>query len=255
MTLEELTKALGLDTEDNKEKAGILKKEFNSKVKEVNTLNQQIETYKNGEESAKKNATNLEIVTKAFGLDFNAKDVDKMIEERKDAIVKEAGGGNTPEEFKEQKRTLTKTQRALDEANGTIATLTEQLNAEKTQRITTTKRNAIHKALVDNNAIKPDMFVDMFVDKVNVDDDGKTMTIKDDVGNDLSISDFITDWAKDNPELIKKDVNSGKGSGANGNGGNSADGGVSTFMQDLINRNKTTDSQHEGQSFSELFGA
>ena len=66
MTLEELTKALGLDTDENKEKAGILKKEFNAKVKEVNTLNQQIETYKNGEESAKKNATNLEIVTKAL---------------------------------------------------------------------------------------------------------------------------------------------------------------------------------------------
>ena len=252
MTLEELTKTLGLDTDENKDKAGVLKKAFNEKLKEVNTLRKEIETYKANEEVAKKNALNLDIVTKAFGLDFNAKDVDKMIEERRDAIVKDAGGGTTPEEIKKQQRELTKTQRALAEANEQVTTLTEQLNAEKTHRITTTKRNAIHKALVDNNAIKPDMFVDMFVDKVMVDDDGKTMTIKDDAGNDLSINDYITDWAKDNPELIKKDVNHGQGTGSSGNGSNNTNG-ISQFMQDIIKKNATK-GQQDNRSLTEMFG-
>lgn len=255
MTLEELTKALGLDTDENKDKASTLKKEFNARSKEVNTLKDEVAKLKENEEVAKKNNANLDIVTKAFGLDFSAKDVDKMIEERRDAIVKEAGGGQTPEEIKKLQRELTKAKRSLDDSEKQISTLTEQLNEEKTQRITTTKRNAINKALVANNAIKPTMFVDMFVDKVNVDEDGKTMTIKDDAGNDLSISDYIADWAHDNPEFIKKDVNGGKGTGSNGNGGNNDGNGVSAFMKDIISANNTNaNGANAGHSLEEMFG-
>ena len=53
MTLEELSKALGLDTEENKEKFGILKKEYNAmskaqkdSAKKIETLEAQIEENK-----------------------------------------------------------------------------------------------------------------------------------------------------------------------------------------------------------------
>ena len=111
----------------------------------------------------------------------------------------------------------------------------------------------IHKALVDNHAIKPTMFVDMFLDKVIVDDDGETMTMKDDVGNELSINDAIADWAKNNPELIKEDIKGGTGSGSNGSGKNGSNG-VSDFMKDLITGSNNSNGAGGGKSLTELFG-
>ena len=43
MTLEELTKALGLDTEDNKDKASILQKEYNAQQREVDNAKKELE--------------------------------------------------------------------------------------------------------------------------------------------------------------------------------------------------------------------
>ena len=169
MTLEELTKALGLDTDENKDKAGILKKESNAKLKDINEKTKEIESFKEAEKVAKQNADRLEIVTKAYNLDFNAKDVDAMIEESKDKLIKAAGvNDKNSEEFKATKNELTKARREITRIKEENSQLSEQLTAEKNQRINTTKRNMIHKALVNNNAIKPDMFVDMFVDKVKI---------------------------------------------------------------------------------------
>ena len=254
MTLEELTKALGLDTDENKDKAGILKKEFNAKLKDINEKTKEIESFKEAEKVAKQNADRLEIVTKAYNLDFNAKDVDAMIEESKDKLIKAAGvNDKNSEEFKATKNELTKARREITRIKEENSQLSEQLTAEKNQRINTTKRNMIHKALVNNNAIKPDMFVDMFVDKVIVDNDGKTMNMKDAVGNDISIEDAISDWAKDNPELIKQNVTGGMNTGSNGNSGDNNNGGVSDFMKSIINSGNNT-SNGTGQSLAELFG-
>ena len=97
------------------------------------------------------------------------------------------------------------------------------------------------------------MFVDMFVDKVIVDNDGKTMNMKDAVGNDISIEDAISDWAKDNPELIKQNVTGGMNTGSNGNSGDNNNGGVSDFMKSIINSGNNTNNGN-GQSLAELFG-
>lgn len=254
MTLEELTKALGLDTDENKEKAGILKKEFNAKQKDINDKTKEIEAFKEAEVKAKQNAEYLDIVTKAYELDFSAKDIDAMIEGSKDKLIKAAGiSEKDNEEFKQTKNELTKTKRELTKQKEENATLVEQLTAEKNNRINTTKRDLIHKALVKNNAIKPDMFVDMFVDKVIVDNDGKTMNMKDAVGNDISIEDAISDWAKDNPELIKQNVTGGMNTGSNGNSGDNNNGGVSDFMKSIINSGNNTNNGN-GQSLAELFG-
>ena len=254
MTLEELTKALGLDTDENKDKAGILKKEFNAKLKDINEKTKEIESFKEAEKAAKQNADRLEIVTKAYNLDFNAKDVDAMIEESKDKLIKAAGVNNrNSEEFKATKNELTKARREITRIKEENSQLSEQLTAEKNQRINTTKRNMIHKALVNNNAIKPDMFVDMFVDKVNVDEDGKSMTMKDDVGNDISIDDAISDWAKENPELIKQNVKGGSSTGSSGNGSDGSGEDISAFMKDIIGNNNNQNNGN-GQSLTELFG-
>ena len=254
MTLEELTKALGLDTDENKDKAGILKKEFNAKLKDINEKTKEIESFKEAEKVAKQNADRLEIVTKAYNLDFNAKDVDAMIEESKDKLIKAAGvNDRNSEEFKATKNELTKARREITRIKEENSQLSEQLTAEKNQRINTTKRNMIHKALVNNNAIKPDMFVDMFVDKVNVDEDGKSMTMKDDVGNDISIDDAISDWAKENPELIKQNVKGGSSTGSSGNGSDGSGEDISAFMEDIIGNNNNQNNGN-GQSLTELFG-
>ena len=254
MTLEELTKALGLDTDENKDKAGILKKEFNAKLKDINEKTKEIESFKEAEKVAKQNADRLEIVTKAYNLDFNAKDVDAMIEESKDKLIKAAGvNDKNSEEFKATKNELTKARREITRIKEENSQLLEQLTAEKNQRINTTKRNMIHKALVNNNAIKPDMFVDMFVDKVNVDEDGKSMTMKDDVGNDISIDDAISDWAKENPELIKQNVKGGSSTGSSGNGSDGSGEDISAFMKDIIGNNNNQNNGN-GQSLTELFG-
>ena len=254
MTLEELTKALGLDTDENKDKAGILKKEFNAKLKDINEKTKEIESFKEAEKVAKQNADRLEIVTKAYNLDFNAKDVDAMIEESKDKLIKAAGvNDKNSEEFKATKNELTKARREITRIKEENSQLSEQLTAEKNQRINTTKRNMIHKALVNNNAIKPDMFVDMFVDKVNVDEDGKSMTMKDDVGNDISIDDAISDWAKENPELIMQNVKGGSSTGSSGNGSDGSGEDISAFMKDIIGNNNNQNNGN-GQSLTELFG-
>lgn len=254
MTLEELTKALGLDTDENKDKAGILKKEFNAKLKDINEKTKEIESFKEAEKTAKQNADRLEIVTKAYNLDFSAKDVDAMIEESKDKLIKAAGvNDRNSEEFKTTKNELTKARREITRIKEENSQLAEQLTAEKNQRINTTKRNMIHKALVNNNAIKPDMFVDMFVDKVQVDEDGKSMTMKDDVGNDISIDDAISDWAKENPELIKQNVKGGSSTGSSGNGSDGSGDDISAFMKDIIGNNNNQNNGN-GQSLTELFG-
>ena len=254
MTLEELTKALGLDTDENKDKAGILKKEFNAKLKDINEKTKEIESFKEAEKAAKQNADRLEIVTKAYNLDFNAKDVDAMIEESKDKLIKAAGvNDKNSEEFKATKNELTKARRQITRIKEENSQLSEQLTAEKNQRINTTKRNMIHKALINNNAIKPDMFVDMFVDKVNVDEDGKSMTMKDDVGNDISSDDAISDWAKENPELIKQNVKGGSSTGSSGNGSDGSGEDISAFMKDIIGNNNNQNNGN-GQSLTELFG-
>ena len=177
-----------------------------------------------------------------------------MIEESKDKLIKAAGvNDKNSEEFKATKNELTKARREITRIKEENSQLSEQLTAEKNQRINTTKRNMIHKALVNNNAIKPDMFVDMFVDKVNVDEDGKSMTMKDDVGNDISIDDAISDWAKENPELIKQNVKGGSSTGSSGNGSDGSGEDISAFMKDIIGNNNNQNDGN-GQSLTELFG-
>ena len=81
MTVEELIKTLGFDSEENKDKADIVKKEFNSITKELNEVkgknNELIEKdVKNKDISDK-----FDIIVKAYGLDLEAEDFDKMLDE------------------------------------------------------------------------------------------------------------------------------------------------------------------------------
>ena len=195
----------------------------------------------------------FDTVSKAFNLNLEAEDFDAMLEDAKETLVKEAGGGATPEELKSLRREVTKFQRDIASKDKQVAELTEQLNTEKTHRINGVKREAINKALVEHNVIKPSQFVDMFMNRVNVDKDEATVTMTDGAGNELSVSDAIADWAKENPEFVKKDVTGGLGTGSNGKGGSKDSNGVSALMQSVID-SQTNGNSEGGKSLGDIFG-
>ena len=256
MTFEELIKALGLDAEkdEDKDKVAILKKEYNAKEKSINTLTEENTKLKDEATANKEIADKFNIVVKAFEIDTNAEDFDKHLDDIKDNFIKQGGeGAPTPEEVKILKRDLTKAQRELEKSNTTITELSTQLEAEKTQRINSIKRDAIQKALVSNNVVKPDQFISNFFDKVIVDDDGKTLTMKDATGNEISVVDGVADWAKENPEFVKIDTSGGFGSSGGRNGGNNNDDGVSEFMKSMIESQSGSDNSSNG-GLVEAFG-
>lgn len=258
MTIEELTKALGFEGEDSKEKVKILTQEFKAKEKEFNEVSKKMKELEKENESLKSSAdTNNPIVdkfniaAKAFGFDLEAEDFDKMLDDVKDKLSKEGSNGITPEEVKQMKRDLTKANRDLDKANTTVKELTEQLESEKNIRITSMKRSALKKELEAVNALNPEMFVDLFLNKVEVDKDGNTLTMKDAAGNDISVADGIADWAKENTDLVKKTVRGGAGSGGNGNKDNNE---VSDFVKGMIANNTSSGNNTDGKSLAEMFG-
>ncbi len=256
MVLEDLLKTLELDGDDQKEKANVLAKElkeretsFNDLSKKVKELEEANIKFKEGAEADKAIVDKFNIAAKAFGFDLEAEDYDKMLDDVKDKLSK--GSGNvTDEDFKQVNRDLTKAKRELEKSNATIKDLTTQLEAEKITRINGLKRGSIRKELENVNALNPEMFVDLFMNKVSVDEDGKTLSMKDAAGNEISLADGIADWAKANTDLVKKSVKGGLGSnGGNGNGGN----GVSDFVKSMI-ANKTSDNNNGGKSLAEMFG-
>lgn len=253
MTLEELTKSLGLDTEENKEKAGILKKEYNSLVKSQKTLSETIEKQEKQLSELNPIKEKFDIIVKSYQLNIEAEDFDKMLDDRKTEMVKEAGGGTPPEEVTRLNRELTKSQRDLAASTKQVAELQEKLNIETTHRINGVKKEALHKALTQNNVIKPEQFIDMFINKVDVDKDGITVTMKDETGTELGISDAIADWAKANPEFVKKDVLGGFGSGVEGTAGGSHNSGLSEIMQSIIAESQNSHPSNN-KSLIELFG-
>lgn len=255
MDIKELLKALGLEGEENKEKADTLTKEFTAKTREINSLNKKMKTFEEEQAKLKESSDKFDIVVKAYGLDLEAEDFDKMLDDAKDKMVKEAGGGSTPEEIKIIKRDLTKAQRDLEAANSTVADLTSQLESEKTQRINAVKRDKIQKALVANKVIKPEQMIDLFFGKVEVDKDGSTLTMKDSAGNEISLDDGIADWAKENPEFVKTDTRGGLGSNGNSSFGSSGGEEMSDFMKSIIaDRNSSYGGTDGKQTLTDLFG-
>lgn len=254
MTLEELIKALGLEGEENKEKVATITKEFNAITKLLNTANKKVKTLEDEQAKLKETSEKFDIVSKAFDLNLETEDFDKMLDDVKDKLVKEAGGGTTPEEIKILKRDFTKAQRELEKANTTVKELSDQLESEKTQRINAVKRDAIQKALVSNRIIKPEQMIDLFFGKVDVDKDGSTLTMKDAAGNEISVVDGIADWAKANPEFVQKETRGGAGSGSGANGGKKDDSGVDDFVKAMIADKNGQGGNGETKSLGDMFG-
>ena len=254
MTLEELIKALCLEGEENKEKVATITKEFNAITKLLNTANKKVKTLEDEQAKLKETSEKFDIVSKAFDLNLETEDFDKMLDDVKDKLVKEAGGGTTPEEIKILKRDFTKAQRELEKANTTVKELSDQLESEKTQRINAVKRDAIQKALVSNRIIKPEQMIDLFFGKVDVDKDGSTLTMKDAAGNEISVVDGIADWAKANPEFVQKETRGGAGSGSGANGGKKDDSGVDDFVKDMIADKNGQGGNGETKSLGDMFG-
>ena len=257
MNIEELVKALGLEGDEYKDKVATLTKEFKAKESEANGLNKKIKELEETNTKLKEDADNskaivdkFNIVTKAFELDNEAEDFDKMLDDVKDKLSKSTGGASE-EELKQLRRDLTKAHRELEKSNTSFKELSEKYEAEKNERINNFKRSVIKKELEAVNALDPDMFVDLFMNKVSVDEDGKTLSMKDAAGNDISVKDGVADWAKANTKLVKADVKGGAGSGGNGNGGND---GVSDFVKTMIANNHNSGNPVGDKSLADMFG-
>lgn len=254
MDIKELVTALGLDGEENKDKVEVLTKEFTAKTREVNSLTKKLKTAEEEQTKLSEISKKFDIVAKAYSLDLEAEDFDKMLDDVKDKMVKEAGGGTTPEEVKIIKRDLTKAQRELEAANKSVTELTAQLESEKTQRINAVKRDKIQKALVANKVIKPEQMIDLFFGKVEVDKDGSTLTMKDSAGNEISLDDGIADWAKENPEFVKTETKGGLGSNGSSSFGNTNGEEMSDFMKSIIADKQSSYGGDKNQTLASLFG-
>lgn len=253
MTLEELLTALDLNTDEAKDKAAIVKKEYNAQQKALKKLTDSNEELTKTVEENKAVIEKFNTVVSAFNLDANAKDFDENIQTAKDELIKEAGGGTTPEEIKELKLKLTKAERENKKFTEQVTELTTQLESEKTQRINNVKRDAVHKAAVKNNIIDPETTIDMFMNLVTVDEDGKTVTMTMSDGTVLPINDGMADWAKEHPKFVEKQVTGGAGSGS-GKGANGGNNNISSFMQDKIKSASDGGNGNSNQSLASLFG-
>lgn len=261
MTVDELIKSLGLDTDENKDKASILKKEFNAKAKEANDATKKLEKANEQLGTLQDVEDKLKIVKDAFNLDLEAEDFDTMVDETKESLSKETKVDPVNQnELKELKREKTKLTRERDSLDKQYKEVMEQLNTEKTGRINQKKSAEIRKALDVNKVLKPDQMIDLFNSKVISDDNGDVFTIKSADGSELTISDYIADWVKDNPEFVKADVKGGAGSNqsTNFNINKDADkpGGkpeVSPIMQAVLN-NAKANSSVDAASMVKMFG-
>lgn len=214
MTLEELIKSLGLDTDENKDKAGILKKEFNAKAKEANDASKKSEKFEKQLEALSKVEEQLKIVKDAFKLDLDAEDFDAMVDEVKESLSTATKIDPVDQnELKDLRREKTRLTRERDNLDKQYKQAVEQLGVEKTNRINQRKAAEIRKALDTNKILKPEQMVDLFSSRVITDDEGEVFTIKGSDGSEFSINDYIADWAKDNPEFVIAETKGGAGSG------------------------------------------
>ena len=233
MTFEELVKELGLE----KDKADVLKKEFNSKEKEVTDLNKKVEKLEKSGEG---------IITKAFKIDVDSEDLDKHLDEIKDSFTKEVKG---TEDYKELSRELTKTNRELEKAKKELQTANESLATEKAERIKGVKNSEIMKELQAQNVIKAEQWLGKFFNEVTLDEDGN-LYMKGADGKEISMKDGIADWAKANPEFVKAKTRGGSGSGSGGSSGNKDE--LNDFMKSVIEEGNNNSG--EQKSLGELFG-
>lgn len=155
----------------------------------------------------------VEVITDAFNIDLDAEDIDKAVADAKEEIGK-TGGSVTPEEVKEMQRELTKTLRDNKKLKEKFEETSKTLIAEKGKRQDQLKRSEIKKALIKEGVIKSDQMVDLFIHKAKFDDNGEKLFITDKDGTELTVSDFIADWAKESPELVDAKLKGGAGSGA-----------------------------------------
>lgn len=241
MTVEELCEALGLNEEQSKK----LKAEFNALEKQVNDSKRRVEKMEKEKASLDESKEKLDIVVKAFKLDVNADDFDKMLDDVKDSFAKEVKG---TEDYKELNRELTKTKREYESLKKENEKIVGELAEEKANRVKSVKQSAILKELQDNNVIKADQWVSRFFSEAELDEDGKGIFMKDAAGREISLKDGIAEWAKANPEFVKVDSRGGAGSGAGGSSNNKAN---EDFMNSLIGDGGDGGGQ---KSLAELFG-
>ena len=241
MTFKELCEALNFD----EEKAKILRSEYMELERQVNDSKKKADKLEKEQASLNESKDKLDIIVKAFKLDMEADDFDKMLDDVKDSF---AGNVKGSEDYKELNRELTKSRRELDHLKKENGKIASELATEKANKIKSVKQSAILKELQANNVIKAEQWVARFFGEAELDEDGVNIFMKDEAGKEIPLKDGIADWAKANPEFVKADVRGGAGSGAGGGSNNKAN---EDFMNSIIGDGSDSNGQ---KSLAELFG-
>lgn len=217
MDIEALIKLFGLD----ETQAAKFREEYKKQEDSEKTKNKQAQDKLKVEKDKAVQSTKdlkefkekVEVITDAFGIDLDAEDIDVAVAEAKEAISK-SGGGVTPQEIKDMQRDLTKSLRENKKLKEKYDETSKTLITEKNKRQDQLKRSEIKKSLVKEGVIKADQMVDLFIHKAKFDEDGEKLFITDKDGTELSVEEFISDWAKESPELVNAKLKGGAGSGA-----------------------------------------
>lgn len=218
--MKELLKQFGLSDEqidkimEKHDKAvNTVQTKLDKEAEKVKTFN--IEKTAN-ENKVKDLEEKLENIVDTLGIELDDNvDISNAFDNYVKEALKNAGGEVTSKELKDLQRELVKAQKDFKKVQAELDTAKNTLVEEKGKRHNQIIRNEVIKALQDNNVIKADKMVALFLDQAKYDEENGSVLY-----GETDLVDAVKEWATENPELVKAPVigGSGGGSGSGGTG-------------------------------------
>ena len=218
--MKELLKQLGLSDEqidkimEKHDKAvNTVQTKLDKEVEKVKTFNTEKTANENKVKDLEEKLENI-VDTLGIELDDNV-DISNAFDNYVKEALKNAGGEVTNKELKDLQRELVKAQKDFKKVQAELDTAKNTLAEEKGKRHNQIIRNEVIKALQDNNVIKADKMVALFLDQAKYDEENGSVLY-----GETDLADAVKEWATENPELVKAPVigGSGGGSGSGGTG-------------------------------------
>lgn len=244
--MEELLKQLGLSEEQ-------ITKVMDKHNKAVNTvqtkLDKEVEKVKafNADKTANENKVReleekLENIVDTLGIELDENtDIGNAFDEYIKEALKNAGAEGSSKEIKDLQRELVKTQKDFKKVQAELDTARNTLVEEKGKRHNQIIKNEVIKALQENNVIKAEKMVALFLDQAKYnEEDGSVLY------GETDLADAVKEWATENPELVKAPVYGGSGGG---NGGTGGKGETPDIIKSILESKKASTSAVDHNSF------